>query len=58
MALTQQFLPMDKLDLEKLLQCLDLIGMIAAVSLEDIKILWAKCFPKAMVLSLREKIQE
>lgn len=58
MALIQQFSLMDKLDLEKLLQCLDLIGMIAAVSLEDIKILWANCFCKAMVLNLRERIQE
>ena len=58
MALTQQFSLMDKLDLGKLLQCLGLIGMIAAVSPEDIKILWANCFHKAMVLSLRERIQE
>jgi len=58
MALTQQFSLMDKLDLEKLLQCLGLIGMIATVSPEDIKILWANCFRKVMVLSLRERVQE
>lgn len=58
MALTQQFSLMDKLDLEKLLQCLGLIGMIAAVSQEDIKILWAYSFRKVMVLSLRERIQK
>lgn len=56
MVLTRLFSRMDKLALEKLLQCLGLIGMIASV--EDTKTLWANCFLQVMVLSLRERAHE
>ena len=56
MVLTQLFLRMDKLALEKHLQCLGLIGMIVTVWVEGIKILWVNCFLQAMVLSLKERV--